>query len=169
MRALGTDSLEARGATGGSPEAGFEVVVADLSFISLSTVAPVLAGPLSAPGADLVLLVKPQFEAGRVEASRGRGVIRDPAVRREALRRVASAYLSQGATIMGVMASPVLGPAGNAEFLLLHARARATTAAAAPEISPVVEAAIDAAVGAAPDAGRVAPTPTPPAGGAGEE
>jgi 23S rRNA (cytidine1920-2'-O)/16S rRNA (cytidine1409-2'-O)-methyltransferase len=132
------------------------VVVADLSFISLTTVAPVLAGVLAAPGADLVLLVKPQFEAGRVEASRGRGVIRDPGVRREALRRVASAYLSQGATIMGVMASPVLGPAGNAEFLL-RARARTTTAAGfEPAIDAVVDAVVDGTVDAAIDAAVLA-------------
>ena len=58
---------------GGSP---FDLVVADLSFISLVTVAPVLAGELAAPGADVVVLVKPQFEAGRAEVSRGKGVIR---------------------------------------------------------------------------------------------
>jgi len=104
---------------GGEP---FEVVVADLSFISLTTVAPVLAGSLAAPGADLVVLVKPQFEAGRAEARRGRGVISDPAVRRAALGRVASSLVAAGAVIMGAMASPLLGPAGNAEFFL-HARA----------------------------------------------
>ena len=97
------------------------MLVADLSFISLVTVAPVLAGALARPGADVVVLVKPQFEAGRAEVSRGKGVIRDPAVRRGALEKVASAFASQGATIMGAMASPLLGPAGNAEFLL-HVR-----------------------------------------------
>jgi 23S rRNA (cytidine1920-2'-O)/16S rRNA (cytidine1409-2'-O)-methyltransferase len=95
-----------------------EVIVADLSFISLTMVIPVLTGALAAPGADLVVLVKPQFEVGPVEASRGRGVIRDPALRRLALDKVASALTEAGATIMGAMASPVLGPAGNAEYLL---------------------------------------------------
>ena len=56
------------------------LVVADLSFISLRSVVPALAGPVAAPGADLVLLVKPQFEAGRAAVSRGKGVVRDPAV-----------------------------------------------------------------------------------------
>ena len=54
--------------------------MADLSFISLRSVVPSLAGPVAAPGADLVLLVKPQFEAGRAAVSRGKGVVRDPAV-----------------------------------------------------------------------------------------
>ncbi len=111
--------------------AAFDLVVADLSFISLVTVAPVLAGDLARPGADIVVLVKPQFEAGRAEVSRGKGVIRDPALRRAALERVASALASQGATIMGAMASPLLGPAGNAEFLL-HARAPVTAGAGSP-------------------------------------
>ena len=60
----------------------FELIVADLSFISLTVVVPVLLGSLAVPGADLVLLVKPQFEVGQVEASRGRGVVRHPALRR---------------------------------------------------------------------------------------
>lgn len=108
-------------ALGGGPP--FEVVVADLSFISLASVVPVLAGPLAAPGADLVLLVKPQFEAGRAEVSRGRGVVRDPAVRRRAVQTVLDALTQADASIMGVMASPLLGPAGNAEYLV-HARAQ---------------------------------------------
>ncbi len=104
------------------PTTAFDVVVADLSFISLTAVVPLLAGPLAGAGADLVLLVKPQFEAGRREVSRGRGVIRDPQVRRRAVQRVASAVEAAGASIMGVMASPVAGRAGNVEYLL-HARA----------------------------------------------
>jgi 23S rRNA (cytidine1920-2'-O)/16S rRNA (cytidine1409-2'-O)-methyltransferase len=100
-----------------------EVVVADLSFISLRTVLPALLG-LAAPGADLVLLVKPQFEAGREEAARGRGVIRDPEVHRRVVDEVASAAVSQGAAMMGVMPSPITGAEGNQEFLL-HCRAAA--------------------------------------------
>jgi len=139
---------------GGAP---FDVVVADLSFISITTVAPTLAGPLAAPGADLVVLVKPQFEAGRAEVSRGRGVIRDPAVRRQALRGAASALVGAGATIMGAMASPILGPAGNAEFLL-HARAHASTPGTTPAtLDATVTAMVDAAVADAPDAVAGAP------------
>jgi 23S rRNA (cytidine1920-2'-O)/16S rRNA (cytidine1409-2'-O)-methyltransferase len=96
-----------------------DLVVADLSFISLRTVA---AGLLAAarPGADLVLLVKPQFEAGRQAADRGRGIIRDPDVRAEAVVAVADHLRDLGATIMGVMVSPLRGAGGNVE-LLLHA------------------------------------------------
>ncbi len=146
-------------AVGGAP---FDLVVADLSFISLATVAPVLAGTLAAPGADVVVLVKPQFEAGRAEVSRGKGVIRSPGVRRAALDRVASAFASQGATIMGAMASPLLGPAGNAEFLL-HARAHAGPGDLAPPSPDAVAALLDAAVHGAPDASQPdLDTPTVP-------
>jgi 23S rRNA (cytidine1920-2'-O)/16S rRNA (cytidine1409-2'-O)-methyltransferase len=96
-----------------------DVLVADLSFISLRTVAPALLG-LCRPGASLVLLVKPQFEAGRQEASRGRGVIRDPDVRKRALDGVVVALEELGASIMGTMASPITGADGNVE-LLVHA------------------------------------------------
>jgi 23S rRNA (cytidine1920-2'-O)/16S rRNA (cytidine1409-2'-O)-methyltransferase len=65
----------------------------------------------------MVLLVKPQFEAGRQEATRGRGVIRDPDVWRRAVLDVGSAMESQGATMMGVMVSPLKGADGNVEFL----------------------------------------------------
>ncbi|MEY2460485.1 MAG: rRNA (cytidine1920-2-O)/16S rRNA (cytidine1409-2-O)-methyltransferase [Acidimicrobiaceae bacterium] len=97
-----------------------DLVVADLSFISLRTVAAALLA-CAAPGADLVLLVKPQFEAGRAEASRGRGVIRDPDVRARVLEEVSGALTELGAAIMGTMESPLKGADGNVEFLL-HAR-----------------------------------------------
>ncbi len=104
-----------------------DLVVADLSFISLRTVAPALLGANAAPGADAVLLVKPQFEAGRIEASRGRGVIKDPAVWLRALEDVAAALAGTGAAMMGAMVSPVAGTDGNVEFLF-HARAHASGA-----------------------------------------
>jgi 23S rRNA (cytidine1920-2'-O)/16S rRNA (cytidine1409-2'-O)-methyltransferase len=128
------------------------IVVADLSFISLTAVAPVLCGRLAAPGADVVVLVKPQFEAGRIAASRGKGVIRDPAVRREALGRVASAFAACGGTIMGAMASPLLGPAGNAEYLL-HIRTPTTDQGAVPgaTLGMGVDDELDRAVGQSPD------------------
>lgn len=104
----------------------FDLIVADLAFISLRTVAPALLG-LAGAGADLVLLVKPQFEAGRAEASRERGVIRDPVVWHRALQGVIAAYAEGGAgpsgplsgvaAIMGLMVSPLLGAEGNVEFL----------------------------------------------------
>jgi 23S rRNA (cytidine1920-2'-O)/16S rRNA (cytidine1409-2'-O)-methyltransferase len=104
---------------GVDPAAG--VVVADLSFISLRTVAGALLSAL-VPAGDLIVLVKPQFEAGRAAVSAGRGVIRDPAVRAEALRAVGAHLAGLGATIMGAMVSPLRGADGNVEFLL-HARA----------------------------------------------
>jgi 23S rRNA (cytidine1920-2'-O)/16S rRNA (cytidine1409-2'-O)-methyltransferase len=94
----------------------FPVLVADLSFISLRTVAPALLG-LAAPGADLVVLVKPQFEAGRAEASRNRGVIRDPEVWSGVLQAVCATYDAAGARLRGLMASPLVGAEGNVEFL----------------------------------------------------
>ncbi len=115
-----------------------EVVVADLSFISLRTVLPA-ALALGAPGADVVLLVKPQFEAGRQEAARGKGVITDPVIWRRVLEEVAATLARLGAAIMGAMASPLTGADGNVEFLL-HAR----TAPAEP--MTLVAALLDAAL-----------------------
>jgi 23S rRNA (cytidine1920-2'-O)/16S rRNA (cytidine1409-2'-O)-methyltransferase len=95
-----------------------DVTVADLSFISLRTVLPALLA-VTDPAGTIVLLVKPQFEAGRQEASRNRGVIRDPAVWRRVLEEVRSAVTSGGATMMGAMVSPLRGADGNVEFLAL--------------------------------------------------
>jgi 23S rRNA (cytidine1920-2'-O)/16S rRNA (cytidine1409-2'-O)-methyltransferase len=97
------------------------IVTADLSFISLVTVVPALTGPVGTDRADLVLLVKPQFEAGRAVVARGKGVVRDPDVWLEALGDVTSALQSAGTGIMGAMVSPLTGPAGNVEFLV-HVR-----------------------------------------------
>lgn len=101
------------GAIGGAAA----VVVADLSFISLRTVFPVLLDLTEADGV-LVLLVKPQYEAGRHEASRGKGVIRDPDVWLRVLEEVRSAVTSQGASMMEAMVSPLRGADGNVEFLV---------------------------------------------------
>lgn len=95
---------------------GFDLVVADLSFISLRTVAGALVG-LAAPGGQLIVLIKPQFEAGRQEASRGKGVIRDPQLWREAVEGAIAAMEAAGATMMGIMVSPLRGADGNVEFL----------------------------------------------------
>jgi 23S rRNA (cytidine1920-2'-O)/16S rRNA (cytidine1409-2'-O)-methyltransferase len=118
---------------GGVP---FDVVVADLSFISLRTVAPVLAEELPGRGADLVVLVKPQFEAGRAIASAGRGVVRDQGVWANALESVASAFSAHGAAMMEVMVSPLTGADGNVEFLA-HLQAQCP-AGISPEITAVV-------------------------------
>ena len=92
------------------------LVVADLSFISLRLVLPALTA-VAVPGADLVLLVKPQFEAGRREVGRG-GVVRDADVWRRSIESVAEACRAAGLMPVDVMASPLPGPAGNIEFLL---------------------------------------------------
>ncbi len=133
------------------------LVVADLSFISLRSVVPALAGPISATGADLVLLVKPQFEAGRAAVSRGKGVIRDPALWLGALEGVASALHDAGTGIMGAMPSPLTGSAGNVEFLV-HARKgmRRNEVDMAGEATALFSAAVSEADGPVP--------PTAPAG-----
>ena len=95
----------------------FDLVVADLSFISLRTVAPALVS-VCKPGADLVVLVKPQFEAGRAVVSKGRGVVRDPQVWKDVICSVAAEFDACGAPIVGGSVSPLLGSSGNAEFFL---------------------------------------------------
>ena len=95
-----------------------DVVVADLSFISLRLVlAPIAAAARS--GAVFVLLVKPQFEAGRSEAARGRGVVSDPLVWRRVLDEVSGTLDDLDAAIMGAMVSPITGSDGNVEFVLV--------------------------------------------------
>ncbi len=96
--------------------------VADLSFISLTLVVPTLA-EVATQDAEGVLLVKPQFEAGRSEVGRG-GVVRDPSAWRRAVQNVAGACARSELYPAGVMASPLPGPAGNVEFLLYVARSR---------------------------------------------
>lgn len=94
-----------------------DLVVADLSFISLRTVAAALLAA-AAPGADLILLVKPQFEATRAEVDAGKGVIRDPEIHARVLAEVSGTLEGLGAAIMGSMHSPLRGADGNVEFLL---------------------------------------------------
>jgi 23S rRNA (cytidine1920-2'-O)/16S rRNA (cytidine1409-2'-O)-methyltransferase len=93
-----------------------DVVVCDASFIGLAKVlGPALA--LAKPGAKLVALVKPQFEAGRAEVGKG-GVVRDEAVRQRVCDEAAGWVASQGWSVLGVTESPITGPEGNVEFLL---------------------------------------------------
>ena len=91
----------------------------DLSFISLRSVLPAV-WPLVRPGGHLIALVKPQFEAGKEEADRGRGVIRDPEVHRQVIEGIREFALTQLARceLVGEMDSPLLGADGNREFLL---------------------------------------------------
>lgn len=103
-----------------------DLVVADLSFISLTLVLAALRS-VAAPDADFVLLVKPQFEAGRSRVGKG-GVVRDPAVWAEAMRRVVDRGADLGLGLVHAVASPLPGPAGNIEFFL-HLRAGGAAAA----------------------------------------
>ena len=96
------------------------LVVADLSFISLRLVLAAL-GAVATSDAEFVVLVKPQFEAGPADVGRG-GVVRDTAVWRRTIDEVAVAASAAGIGPLGVMASPLRGPAGNREFLLYGRR-----------------------------------------------
>jgi 23S rRNA (cytidine1920-2'-O)/16S rRNA (cytidine1409-2'-O)-methyltransferase len=93
-----------------------EVVVADLSFISLTLVLPALAAA-AAPDADLVLMVKPQFEVGKGRVGNG-GVVRDSEERAGAVRGVCAAAAELGLGVCGITASPLPGPAGNVEYFV---------------------------------------------------
>ena len=93
-----------------------ELVVADLSFISLTLVLPALAA-CAAPDADLVLLVKPQFEVGKGRVGAG-GVVRETTDRSAAVKKVAAAAGQLGLGVQGVTASPLPGPAGNVEYFV---------------------------------------------------
>lgn len=93
------------------------VVVIDVSFISLTQVLPSVLPHLE-PGGLLVALVKPQFEVGRDRIGKG-GVVRDAAARQEAIDAVTAFAREQGLNVRGVMDSPVPGPAGNVEALLV--------------------------------------------------
>ena len=93
-----------------------DLVVGDLSFISLRLVLPALVG-VCKPDADLVLMVKPQFEVGRDRVGSG-GVVRDHEARADAVRSVAARAASLGLGVRGVVASSLPGPAGNVEYFL---------------------------------------------------
>jgi 23S rRNA (cytidine1920-2'-O)/16S rRNA (cytidine1409-2'-O)-methyltransferase len=98
------------------PGGPVDLVVADLSFISLGLVLPALIG-VAAPDADLLLMVKPQFEVGRERLGPG-GVVREAALRSEAVRTIAERAAALGWGTAGVTASPLPGPAGNVEYFV---------------------------------------------------
>jgi len=106
-----------------------DLTVADLSFISLRTVAPALVRCTTAH-ADLVLLVKPQFEAGRARVGKG-GIVRDPDVHRAVLREVTDGLAAAGVIVTDVMVSPLRGADGNVEFLARARRVGSVVTAAA--------------------------------------
>ncbi len=105
-----------------------DIIVCDASFIALSKVLAA-ALDLAGPGASLVALVKPQFEAGREEVGKG-GVVRDPAVHARVCEEAADWVRSRGWTVCGVERSPITGPEGNVEFLLGAVKTNSGDAAA---------------------------------------
>lgn len=111
------EQTNARTLDPGAVGAPFDMVVADLSFISLELVIHTIAG-LAGPEADIVVLVKPQFEVGKDDVGRG-GVVTDPALWRSAIQRVTSAAARHGLGVQGITGSPLPGAvAGNREFLV---------------------------------------------------
>ena len=94
----------------------FDLVTMDVSFISVRQVLPALV-PVLAPGADVVVLVKPQFEAGREEVGKG-GLVRDAAVQARTVEEVTSAANALGLTRVAAVESPITGTEGNREFFL---------------------------------------------------
>jgi 23S rRNA (cytidine1920-2'-O)/16S rRNA (cytidine1409-2'-O)-methyltransferase len=108
------DRVNVRNLDGVTPVPG--LVVADLSFISLTLVLPALVA-CAAPDADFVLLVKPQFEVGKGRVGSG-GVVREAADRADAVRKVAGAGGELSLGVLGITASPLPGPAGNVEYFL---------------------------------------------------
>ena len=94
-----------------------DLVVGDLSFISLQLVIPRLTA-LCQPGSPMVLLVKPQFEAGRQEVDRGRGIITDPEIHERVRAEVDAALVAAGCSVLGWTDSPITGADGNREFLV---------------------------------------------------
>ena len=94
------------------------LVTIDASFISLKILLPVVRGWLTQQGGRVVALIKPQFEAGRQEVSRGDGVIRDHSVHRQVLEDVLTFTEQEGFSVQGLIRSPLLGPKGNTEFLV---------------------------------------------------
>ncbi len=119
-RVTNIEKLNARHVTAADlPRTDFDAIVMDLSFISLRQVLPAV-WPLLATGGRLIALVKPQFEAGKAEVDKGRGIIRDPAVQQQVLENIRDFALAQlpGATLIGTIDSPIVGTDGNREFLL---------------------------------------------------
>ncbi len=108
-----------------------QLLVCDASFISLKTLLPVMVGWLYAD-ANLITLIKPQFEAGRVDVARGDGVVRDPVIHRRVLEEVLDFAQKQGLVIKGLIRSPLLGPKGNVEFLAWLTRSDDSSALAEP-------------------------------------
>jgi 23S rRNA (cytidine1920-2'-O)/16S rRNA (cytidine1409-2'-O)-methyltransferase len=116
------------------------IATVDVSFISLRLILPAVARVIAGHG-DAIVLVKPQFEAGKGKVGKG-GVVRDTAIHREVLEAFAGSAAATGWTVMNMISSPLLGRAGNREFLA-HLR-RGSEAALPPDqlVSGALEARI---------------------------
>jgi 23S rRNA (cytidine1920-2'-O)/16S rRNA (cytidine1409-2'-O)-methyltransferase len=99
-----------------------DIAVIDVSFISLEKVVPSLLQFLK-PGAELVALIKPQFEVGREQVGKG-GIVRDEAARTAAVDRISAFVHGQGCEVKGVIPSPITGQDGNVEYLIYAVRQR---------------------------------------------
>jgi 23S rRNA (cytidine1920-2'-O)/16S rRNA (cytidine1409-2'-O)-methyltransferase len=122
-RVVVRERMNARHLTPGDIPEPLDLVTCDASFIGLSLVLPAPLA-LAAECAQLVALVKPQFEADRAQVGKG-GVVRDPEVHREVCERAAAWVAAQpGWAVVGIVESPILGPEGNREFLLYARRSR---------------------------------------------
>jgi 23S rRNA (cytidine1920-2'-O)/16S rRNA (cytidine1409-2'-O)-methyltransferase len=135
-RVVSMERTNARSITPATLPEPVSLAVIDVAFISLRLVLAPVATAFGGPGGDIVALVKPQFEAGRAQV-RG-GVVRDPAVHRSTIEGVVMAAATAGLAALDVIASPILGPEGNREFLL-HLRVGAAVGTpAAVDTPPVV-------------------------------
>jgi 23S rRNA (cytidine1920-2'-O)/16S rRNA (cytidine1409-2'-O)-methyltransferase len=123
-RVLVLDRTNVRDLHPGVVGGAVDLVVGDLSFISLRLVLDALLG-VTEDGGDLALMVKPQFEVGRERVGKG-GVVRDPALRAEAVRAVAAAAVARGWGARAVARSPLPGPSGNVEYFLWLRRGPST-------------------------------------------
>lgn len=95
-----------------------DLVVMDASFISLSVLLPVVKKWFLPDTGEVVALIKPQFEAGRKEVSKGKGVIRDAEIHRRVVREILGFAQEENYSVRGLLRSPVQGPKGNTEFLV---------------------------------------------------
>jgi len=146
VREIVMERTNVRGLDADAIGGAVDLVVADLSFISLLTVAPALQACATA-AADFVLLVKPQFEAGRARVGKG-GIVRDPDVHRAVLREVRDGLAVSDLRVVDAVASPLRGADGNAEFLF---HALPSTTAAAGRHGPAADVMLDALVDAVAD------------------
>jgi 23S rRNA (cytidine1920-2'-O)/16S rRNA (cytidine1409-2'-O)-methyltransferase len=119
-RLVSLEGLDARQLDRGTVPEAIDLVVADVSFISLALVLP-SALALTGPRADLAVLIKPQFEAGRERVGKG-GVVKDEAVHAEVCERIAALVTELGWQVRGIVPSPIEGGDGNREFLLVAER-----------------------------------------------